>query len=165
MAADLNTPRRIRNAIMTRQCKVTAGCVVVLLSALKLVSCDYKPPPKTFKDYAVRGEFLTRAGRLDEAIENYRKALEIDPESAVVYLRLGQALRLQGKLDQAIENYRKALSRDPKLFYAYFEWGERSNPKVSSMKPSKNIKRSPRWLRNSIWHTSFGPTHSRNKAN
>src|SRR5215468_2889275 len=74
MAADLNTPRRIRNAIMTRQCKVTAGCVVVLLSALKLVSCDYKPPPKTFKDYVVRGEFLTRRGRFDEAIENYRKA-------------------------------------------------------------------------------------------
>lgn len=76
---------------MTRQCKVTAACVVVLLSALKLVSCDYKPPPKTFKDYAVRGEFLTRAGRLDEAIENYRKALEIDPESAVVYFAAGSS--------------------------------------------------------------------------
>ena len=150
---------------MTRQCKVTAACVVVLLSALKLVNCDYKPPPKTFKDYAVRGEFLTRAGRLDEAIENYRKALDIDPESAVVYLRLGQALRLQGKPDQAIENYRKALSRDPKLFYAYFEWGRALQSQGKFMKPSKNIKRSPRRLRNSIWHTSFGPTRSKNKAN
>ena len=84
---------------MTRQCKIRTACVVVLLTASQVVNCDYKPPPKTFKDYVVRGEFLTRAGRFDEAIENYRKALEIDAESAVVYLRLGQALRLQGKLD------------------------------------------------------------------
>ena len=99
---------------MTRQYNLMAACVVVLLTAPQLVSCDYKPQAKTFSDYVVRGEFLTRSGRFDEAIENYRKALEIDPESAVVYFRLGQALRLQGKLDQAIENYAKALSRDPK---------------------------------------------------
>ena len=64
---------------MFRQYDVMAACVVVLLSVLQLVSCDYKPSPKTFLDYVVRGEFLTRRGRLDEAIENYRKALEIDP--------------------------------------------------------------------------------------
>jgi len=109
---------------MTRQCKIRTAFLVVLLTAPQLVSCDYKPPPKTFKDYVVRGEFLTRRGRFDEAIENYRKALEIDPESAVVYLRLGQTLRLQGKLDQANENYAKALLRDPKLSYALFRMGQ-----------------------------------------
>ena len=113
---------------MTRQYNVMAACVVALLTFLQLVSCDDKPPPKTFSDYVVRGEFLTKAGRFDEAIENYRKALEIDSESAVVYFRLGQALRLQGKLDQANENYSKAVSRARKLSSAYLssaylEWG------------------------------------------
>jgi tetratricopeptide (TPR) repeat protein len=69
---------------MTRQYNVMAACVVVLLIAPTLMSYDYKPQPKSFKDYVVRGEFLTRKGRLDEAIENYRKALEIDPESAAI---------------------------------------------------------------------------------
>jgi tetratricopeptide (TPR) repeat protein len=94
---------------MTRRYNVMAACVVVLVITPQLMSCDYKPQPKSFKDYVVRGEFLTRRGRLDEAIENYRKALEIDPESAVVYLRLGQALRRQGKLDQAIESYGQSI--------------------------------------------------------
>ena len=92
---------------MFRQYDVMDACVVVLLTVPQLVSCDYKPSPKTSLDYVVRGEFLTRRGRLDEAIENYRKALEIDSASAVVYLRLGQALRLQGKLDQANETMPK----------------------------------------------------------
>jgi len=70
---------------MFRQYDVMAACAVVLLTVPQLVSCDYKPSPKTSLDYVVRGEFLTRRGRLDEAIENYRKALEIDPASAVVY--------------------------------------------------------------------------------
>ena len=74
------------------------------------------------------------AGRLDEAIENYRKALEIDLASAVVYLRLGQALRLQGA-DQANENYAEVTIAGSKLSYAYFEWGRAlRNPKVSWMK-------------------------------
>gem|GEM_PF-2896819 len=150
---------------MTRQCKVTAACVVVLLSALKLVSCDYKPPPKTFKDYVVRGEFLTNTGRFDEAIENYRKALEIEPESAVVYLRLGQALGLQGKLDQAIENYAKALSRDPKLSFAYFEWGRalQSQGKFDEAieKYQKVTEVAPKFY----LAYKFGPTRSKNKAN
>ena len=150
---------------MTLQCKVTAACVVVLLSALKLVSCDYKPPPKTFKDYVVRGEFLTNTGRFDEAIGNYRKALEIEPESAVVYLRLGQALGLQGKLDQAIENYAKALSRDPKLSFAYFEWGRalQSQGKFDEAieKYQKVTEVAPKFY----LAYKFGPTRSKNKAN
>ena len=141
-----------------------AACVVALLTVLQLVSCDYKPQPKTFSDYVVRGEFLTRAGRFDEAIENYHKALEIDPESAVVYFRLGQALsskaswirptKIMPKHCRVIQNYLMSISNG----------AERSNPKVSWMKPSKNIKKSLRRLRNSIWHTSFGPTRSKNKA-
>ena len=108
---------------MTRQYNVMPACVVALLTVLQLVSCDYEPQPKTFSDYVVRGEFLTKTGRFDEAIENYHKALEIDPKSTVVYFRLGQTLRLQGKLDQANENYGKALLACPKIIVCLFGMG------------------------------------------
>jgi hypothetical protein len=52
-----------RESIMTRQYNVMAACVVVLLNAPQLTSCDYNPQPKSFKDYVVRGEFLSRRGR------------------------------------------------------------------------------------------------------
>ena len=60
---DKVTRRRIRTT-MTRQYNVMAACVVALLTVLQLVSCDYKPQPKTSSDYVLRGEFLTKAAGL-----------------------------------------------------------------------------------------------------
>ena len=40
-------------------------------------------------------------GKLDDAIDSYRKALELDPKNARHHCELGYALGLQGKLDEA----------------------------------------------------------------
>ena len=109
---------------MTRQYDLMAACVVALLTALQLVSCDYKPQPKTFSDYVVRGEFLTRSGRFDEAIENYRKALEIDPESAIVYLRLGASAQAPRQAGSGQRELWQSIVACPKLASAYLEWGK-----------------------------------------
>ena len=57
--------------------------------------------------------FLTRLGRLDEAMGEIKRALELDPLSPRINSSLGSELYWAGRLDQAIEQYRKMLEMDP----------------------------------------------------
>ena len=59
------------------------------------------------------GNALKEQGKLEEAIENYTKALSIKPDYAKAYNNMGNALKEQGRLEEAIENYTKALSIKP----------------------------------------------------
>ncbi len=49
----------------------------------------------------------------EEAIECYRKAIEIDPNNISMYNQLGLSLHAQGKDEEAIECYHKAMKIDP----------------------------------------------------
>jgi Flp pilus assembly protein TadD len=55
------------------------------------------------------------AGRCDEAIQEIRKALELDPEFGYAHSNLGLALELKGDLPGAIAEFRRAhqLNGDP----------------------------------------------------
>ena len=52
-------------------------------------------------------------GRLDEAIPQFQKALEIRPDFAEGYYNFANALVQQGKLAEAMADYRKAIELDP----------------------------------------------------
>ena len=54
-----------------------------------------------------------RAGRLDEAVTLYEKALEVDPGFALAAQDLAVALHQQGKLAEALTAYREALRLEP----------------------------------------------------
>jgi tetratricopeptide (TPR) repeat protein len=56
---------------------------------------------------------LAKQGKLDEAVAQYREALEIQPRYAETRYNLGIALSRQGKLDEAIAQYRAALEIAP----------------------------------------------------
>jgi len=55
---------------------------------------------------------------LEEAIENFRKAVQINPNFAEALNNLGHALAAQGRLEEAIENYRKATQINPNFAVA-----------------------------------------------
>ena len=59
------------------------------------------------------GTLFADKGQFDEAIENYRQATQINPNSAVPLYSLGLALAAKGRFDEAIENYRKAIQINP----------------------------------------------------
>ena len=58
------------------------------------------------------GYALTALGRIDEGVEAYRKAIQLDPTMAESHSNLGNALAQKGDLSGAVEAYRKALRTD-----------------------------------------------------
>lgn len=69
---------------------------------------------------------------IDQSIENFKKAIDIDPEIASAYNGLGGAYKAKGEIDLAIKNWRKSLDLNPdyefpiyNLGIAYLEKGEK----------------------------------------
>jgi Flp pilus assembly protein TadD len=67
---------------------------------------------------------LQKAGRLDEAVEQYRIALGFDSTYAKAHYNLASALMAQLKIDEAVEHFGQALQLDPndadhRYHYAY----------------------------------------------
>ena len=59
------------------------------------------------------GESLRLRGRVDEAAQAYREAVEVNPEYAQAHVMLGVSLASLGDMDGAVEAYRQALEIDP----------------------------------------------------
>jgi len=59
------------------------------------------------------GIALVHEGRVDEAIVQYEKALEIVPNYANAHFNLGKALLQKGQVDKAIAQFQEGLESDP----------------------------------------------------
>lgn len=64
---------------------------------------------------------LTTVGRLDEAIEEDKRAHELDPLSSVIWVELGRRYYFARDYDKAIEEYQKVLELFPDSWYAHSE--------------------------------------------
>jgi tetratricopeptide (TPR) repeat protein len=71
------------------------------------------------------GIALQKAGRLDEAVEQYNVALRAEPNSAKAHYNLAGVLLAQDKIDDAAEHFAQALRIEPqaggdyRYYYAY----------------------------------------------
>jgi tetratricopeptide (TPR) repeat protein len=70
-----------------------------------------------------RGISFHQTGQLDEAIQWYRKVLDIQPKNISAFCNIGVALQSQGKLSEAIVSYKKAISIKPDYASAYSNLG------------------------------------------
>ena len=73
--------------------------------------------------YTRRGQAFEREGLYDRAIEEYTRAILIDPTFAEAYLGRGWAHLAKGNHDQANRNYGEAIGLDPSLAEAHFARG------------------------------------------
>jgi tetratricopeptide (TPR) repeat protein len=69
------------------------------------------------------GTTLAVHGRVDDAIEHFQRAIQLNQRYAVAHDALGTALMKKGQLDEAIASHRKALEIDPKNALAHGHMG------------------------------------------
>lgn len=100
-----------------------------LAYAKRLCDWDWQGAEREFKlaiqlnySYATAhhwySEYLAGMGRFDEALEEARRAEELDPQSLIINTNLGWILYLAHKSDEAIIALKKTLKMDPGFFLA-----------------------------------------------
>ncbi len=88
---------------------------------IHLKNMDYDEVLSHF--YTIRGIAKDRLGRLEEAIKNYDRAIELDSNVAQVYYNRGNAKRKLGRYEEAIKDYDKAIALNPNFAKAYSNRG------------------------------------------
>lgn len=73
--------------------------------------------------YLLQGQTAYRAGRYEEAVAAFRKAVEAQPDSARARINLGSTLGLLGQVEEAKAQYREALRLAPDSATAHFNLG------------------------------------------
>jgi tetratricopeptide (TPR) repeat protein len=86
-----------------------AWLATLLLAVVCLLGCG-----KSARQYLDRGNQLLAAGKIDDAILNYRNAAKKSPELSEAHYRLGLALLRQGDGSDAYEELSRAVALDPK---------------------------------------------------
>lgn len=105
-------------------------------------------PQKTAESYALRANVYGEKGDTRQAIENYDKAIAVDPTNADLYF--GRALTNQsiGKSDLALADYNKAVELNPMHAAAYCNRGkiyeDRGNLSDALSNYNKAIEKNPR---------------------
>ena len=82
-----------------------------------------KASARVAEKYFETGVLQYNDGRLDEAVEAFKKSIEQYPYYAEAYLNMGSALQDQNKLEEAIASYKKALAINPDYDKAYNNMG------------------------------------------
>ena len=79
--------------------------------------------PRCVEAHLSLGDALAARGRFDEAIGQFRLAIELRPH-ALVHNHLGRALLFTRRFDQAVEQYREAVRLKPDDADAHYNLGD-----------------------------------------
>ncbi|RMH45006.1 MAG: tetratricopeptide repeat protein, partial [Deltaproteobacteria bacterium] len=83
-------------------------------------------PRAVARAWALAGDEALRAGRVDEAVGRYTKALELDPDNVTAVIGEGKAALAQGRYEVARERLKAALSARPDNIDAMVAYAEAS---------------------------------------
>ena len=94
--------------------------VILVASVLVLSSPSFAQTAETYRKQAIE---LSRAKSWDAAIDDYRKALELEPTDAETHYNLALTLKYKGDARQAAEEFEQALRLKPNWAEARFGLG------------------------------------------
>ena len=111
-------PDDIRGQFMLARARHLTGDLEGALKLLTLMVNDGKSNLQIFDEL---GQIYAKLGRFDLARNNWRRALEIDPEYPSALFNFGQLAMEEGKSDEAAGFFERALAIDPSsLKYRFF---------------------------------------------
>lgn len=90
------------------------------LSSLWVLQTD----SNSYRSHELRAEALEAAGKTDEAIAEYRKALEVKPELQTVHFAIGNIYWRLGRNDEALAELTEELKINPANPQAHYECGD-----------------------------------------
>lgn len=95
------------------------GLVLCMLAMiLALPGCEgesqQKVDKKKAKEYFTKAEKFRKDGNDEKALENYTKAIKINPNYTKAYINRAYIHEIAGRTDQAIKDYRKVMKLDKK---------------------------------------------------
>ena len=76
-----------------------------------------------YNDAVLDGISHLNTGKPERALEDFNRAIKIDPQRADGYLGRANTLNTMGQYHEALEDYDRALEIDPKLANAYVNRG------------------------------------------
>jgi tetratricopeptide (TPR) repeat protein len=79
--------------------------------------------PEAGSVYNNLGNALSSKGQLDDAIREFRTAIDLNPQFAAPHYNLGNAWRDKKKLDDAIREFRTAIDLNPRFALPHFNLG------------------------------------------
>ena len=135
-AKDTSLPARYARAIAT----FFKGGNGALEAALAQMDALIKEQPNNGYFYEVKGDFLMRSGKMQDAIPQMRQALKLAPDSPLIRVQLAIALQqsnMPGVLDELVTLLRKSLIEDQNaqayrmLASAYYKQGK--GPEADAM--------------------------------
>ncbi len=109
--------------------------------ALQCFTSTLKSSPNHFKSRLYRGGILFNEGKLEEAAEDFRQALEVREDPKVHYY-LGLTLARMGRRDEAIEHFSRALQLNPEDHNSALmvtKLSNQSGPNQRSTSPKQDI--------------------------
>jgi tetratricopeptide (TPR) repeat protein len=72
-----------------------------------------------YDDAILDGASNLNTGKPEKALEDFNRAINIDPQKAAGYLGRANALNIMGRYKECLEDYDKVLQINPKLANAY----------------------------------------------
>ena len=90
------------------------------LSSLWVLRTD----PDSYRSHELRGEALEASGKMDDAVAEYRRALEIKPELQTVHFTIGNIEWRRGHMEEAFAELSQELKINPNDPRAHYESGD-----------------------------------------
>ena len=90
------------------------------LEKVEVLKNDYPNVPLLFN---LSGVFFKAIGQMDDAVNNFKTALELKPDYFEVNFNLGLTLQQCGRLDEAVENFKSAIKHSPDYVDAHASLG------------------------------------------
>jgi tetratricopeptide (TPR) repeat protein len=135
----------IRGVRVFRPAPIAVVLAVAVFANLPILSTDSM---RAMTEHNV-GAALQSRGRLDEAIDHYRRALLLKPGDAPTYSNLGVALAEKGQRAAAVDSYRRALDVDGDFTDAHYNLGNELLREGRASEAAEQFRRALRGSRGS----------------